>query len=395
MAIPISIDLTRWAREIEDQSYLSSCDPTSVVSLIELETWRANQYYNLSNMGLYQDSLSAEHHPGQNIGLIPATVMRIAATVGVGEDRLQPYIPSMLAYQPNQDYYNSAFTITYHQVQLNELAIKKELVLGNPVQVAFDCPKWVQYAPNSSFHVAAGADWYQSIGGHAFDIEGYDATGFIAENSAGSNWGNNGFVHINYSDISYSQNFGIADGRLHIYDSYVVDSFAGMDFSDTAHRQSISQLYVSIFGRAPELGGMTYWSGELTGHTFAEVAQSMYDCITPLQPFELISGFYTNVLGRVPDFAGLTYWISQLHTKTVGQVVVDIIDAVESYNGHDITALNAQSLFNNKVAVAEYFATKLQSDNIDIAKVALIGITADVNGNQSIEHGLSDLLGYP
>ena len=122
-------------------------------------------------------------------------------------------------------------------------------------------------------------------------------------------------------------------------------------------RTQITQLYVALFGRAPEADGFAYWVGMLeSGKTFAQVAQSMYDApaakaVYPafLLNAEIITKFYTNVLGRQPDQAGLDYWTAQLNTKTKGQVIADMITAVTTYAGTDAAALDSKGFFNAKV----------------------------------------------
>ena len=149
----------------------------------------------------------------------------------------------------------------------------------------------------------------------------------------------------------------------------------------TTMRTQVAQLYVSLFGRAPESAGLGYWVGQLdAGRTFAQVAQDMYnvDAARAYYPSfytnqEIVGQFYKNVLGRTADDAGLAYWTAQMNTKTKGQVVADMVVAVTSYTGTDAAALASQSLFNNKVAVGQYYG---ENGGTDTANKILATVTA-------------------
>ena len=132
----------------------------------------------------------------------------------------------------------------------------------------------------------------------------------------------------------------------------------------TLMRTQVTQLYVSLFGRAPESDGLGYWVAQLdAGASFVKIAGDMYAVpaarvIYPsfLTNAEIVTKFYTNVLGRAPDADGLAYWTAQMNTKTKGQVITDMITAVVGYAGTDAAGLDSQSLFNNKVIVGLAYA---------------------------------------
>ena len=47
-----------------------------------------------------------------------------------------------------------------------------------------------------------------------------------------------------------------------------------------------------------------------------------------------MTGFYENVLGRAPDAGGLNYYtgVIESHEKTVGRVLAEISDSLENYD---------------------------------------------------------------
>ena len=141
-------------------------------------------------------------------------------------------------------------------------------------------------------------------------------------------------------------------------------------------RTQVSQLYVALFGRAPDSEGLGYWAQQVAnGASIATVADAMYGT-TPartyyplyLTPEEIVTKFYQNVLGRNPDTDGKTYWTGELQKTdaTPGSVIAKMISVVANYDTTQTSTdpvvqagIASAKLFNNKVAVAEYFATKV------------------------------------
>ena len=130
----------------------------------------------------------------------------------------------------------------------------------------------------------------------------------------------------------------------------------------------ISQLYVSIFGRASEGEGNSYWQ---TQGTISEVASKMLATDAAQTYFgtsldsdqDFIEHIYLNTLGKTyaEDTAGVDYWVSQLTAGTSrGDVVANLITAAQSAEN----AGAAQDQFNNKVAVSDYVADTIESAEV-------------------------------
>ncbi len=149
-----------------------------------------------------------------------------------------------------------------------------------------------------------------------------------------------------------------------------------------AMRTQVSQMYVSLFGRAPDAEGLGFWVTELNnGKTAAQIAQAMYDT-APARAYyslaltnqEIVSTFYKNVLGRAPDAEGLAFWTAELNASaSKGAFFAKLVDGVVNYKGTDAAGLKSQALFNNKVAVAQYYGE--QNGTIAGATNALNGVT--------------------
>lgn len=154
----------------------------------------------------------------------------------------------------------------------------------------------------------------------------------------------------------------------------------------SAMSTQVTQLYVVLFGRAPEAGGLAYWMKQMSeGASFAAIAQQMYDTEAARSAYpiylskdQIVSNFYTNVLGRSPDVVGLYYWTGKLAAPgaTVGGVVAELCTAIVNYRADDAASAASQALFNNKVAVGLYFGETLQGTNVADASDVLKRVTA-------------------
>jgi hypothetical protein len=150
-----------------------------------------------------------------------------------------------------------------------------------------------------------------------------------------------------------------------------------------AMRTEISQLYVSLFGRAPDGEGLGFWvSSYSKGNSLANIAQSMYET-APARAYyplfatssEIVTTFYTNVLGRAPDAEGLAFWVKEYSAAaTPGAFFSKLISNVVNYNGTDAAGLTSKSLFTNKVSVAQYYGEL--NGSVANATAALSGVTS-------------------
>lgn len=153
----------------------------------------------------------------------------------------------------------------------------------------------------------------------------------------------------------------------------------------TQQRAQVSQLYVSMFGRAPDGEGLGFWVNKMAaGATMAQVSDQMY-ATAPARSFypdfltnqEIIGRFYTNVLGRTADTEGLNYWTAKLNAAgaTPGSVIEQMIGIVAGYTGTDAAGLESQKLFNNKAAVALHYGEA--NLGINDATTILSTVTSD------------------
>jgi hypothetical protein len=148
-------------------------------------------------------------------------------------------------------------------------------------------------------------------------------------------------------------------------------------------RETVSQLYVSLFGRAPDGEGLGYWVGQLNaGKTMAQVADLMF-ATTPARAYypsfqtngEIIKSFYTNVFGVTTDTEGEAFWTAKLNGgESAGSVISQIIAAALANTA--TSGATAKATLQNKVAVAQWYGES--NGSIAGATTILTGVTADV-----------------
>jgi len=147
----------------------------------------------------------------------------------------------------------------------------------------------------------------------------------------------------------------------------------------------ISQLYVALFGRAPDAEGLGYWA-QLRGGgaALSDLANTMF-LTEPARLYypnglshrEVIASFYLNVLGRPADAEGLDFWSAKLDAAgaTVGSVITEMIHVVAGYTGSHPDGLVSQALFNNRVEVAGYWSA--HAGGVEGSGAILADVSAD------------------
>ncbi len=175
-----------------------------------------------------------------------------------------------------------------------------------------------------------GESGNEMYGGHDITIIDFDDTlgGFIFLNSWDTTWGDGGFGLLPYQCV---QDMGEAT---------VIRSFEDMEFEDDtvyAARRAIVRIYVSLLGRAPDLGGVLYWS----------------DLLLKGNPLDVLA----DAILTSTEFAG--------KYGTAGKMVVDL------------TSETHYKAFLNRLVVAEYCTLDLACNVEAVYKHCLDNVTDD------------------
>ena len=119
-------------------------------------------------------------------------------------------------------------------------------------------------------------------------------------------------------------------------------------------KTQVSQLYVTLFGRASESSGSKFW--QATQPNMTEAATNMLNDESAKAFFgnnidtnaKFVNHIYQNVFGRTADKGGFDFWVSALNGYSRGFVVAEMIKAAEK----------TEPTFNKKVEVSDYLADK-------------------------------------
>lgn len=113
--------------------------------------------------------------------------------------------------------------------------------------------------------------------------------------------------------------------------------------ADKGMLTSLSLLYHAAFGRAPDLGGLSFWAlGGVTVETaaaeFLKSAEWQAAGGGALSDADFIETLYQNVFGRAPDSGGQAFWTAQLAGSAGGPAMsrAEVLVAVSQSTEHKL-----------------------------------------------------------
>ncbi len=141
---------------------------------------------------------------------------------------------------------------------------------------------------------------------------------------------------------------------------------ASIDVIKIAQQTEISQLYVALFNRAPDSGGLVYWVNALNdGVSLEKIAQDFYISNEghdiyggDLGSQQFIKKIHKIMPGGSGNKAGVDKWAAQIDIqgKTQGAVMVEMINALLSDVRQDPDVAATQTLFKAQVAASVEYA---------------------------------------
>lgn len=152
-------------------------------------------------------------------------------------------------------------------------------------------------------------------------------------------------------------------------------------------QSQVSQLYVTLFGRASEGAGNTYWQTAA-----ADLAQGATDMLATQAAEDyfgssldtdqaFIEYIYLNTLGKTyaEDTDGVDYWVGLLADgATRGEVTAALIEAVYQYaDDTDPVTKAAYEQFVNRVAVSDYCADNIEGADLDASDDAAMAVFSE------------------
>lgn len=145
--------------------------------------------------------------------------------------------------------------------------------------------------------------------------------------------------------------------------------------------QSVTELYVATFNRAPDAAGLNYWVNQSGLPSLEDIARSFFDqsetqaIYTPtMSVSDKVTLAYQNLFNRIPDSEGLAYWVQQLSTHAISQsnMLIALINGAHASTG----SVNDAAILNNKTTVGLYFVDA-DLNEVETAGSIMEGITSD------------------
>jgi len=162
-------------------------------------------------------------------------------------------------------------------------------------------------------------------------------------------------------------------------------------------KTQVSQLYVSLFGRASEGAGNTYWQTQNAANADTNINRTntatemlnlavvktyfgVTDYATTANVQTVVEAIYLNTLGKTyaQDTVGVDYWVAAVAGGTsMGSMVNSLIIAINAPANRVAAAdIAASNTFNNKVSVSDYTADNLSAlTTTTIFTAYLTGVT--------------------
>lgn len=213
--LPAQVDLRSYASSIENQGPLGSCTGNAIAGAIELlDRKLSRRNLDVSRLFIYYQERVLENDVMYDNGAYIRDGIKACYTWGAPLESLWPYDLSKWATRPSPAAYADAARrkVSRYQRCTSFQAVRSALASGYPVIVGFDVYQSFESIGRNGIMTYPNVNVEQYLGGHAVCLVGYNDTTqrFIARNSWGTSWGDNGYFYMPYrviQDTTMSSDF--------------------------------------------------------------------------------------------------------------------------------------------------------------------------------------------
>ena len=254
-------DGKNWVSPILNQGNCGSCVAFASIGVMETQLNISSLFPNL-NVRLSAQNLFDCGGGGCNFGWFPDAAASFLMQTGVTDEACMPYTSGAsgedVACEAHcADASQRTFKIgSYSTPSLSVMdvnSVKSALQKGPVVTTLTVYADFMTYAGGVYKHASGDV-----LGGHAVSIVGYDdaTQSFVIRNSWGEDWGEQGFGHVAYSDVSgvgnetWSFDIPVAGGAVSLFTprdyTYITGSF---DFKGSASYTSTDSLSFTVYDK--------------------------------------------------------------------------------------------------------------------------------------------------
>jgi C1A family cysteine protease len=202
-----SVDLREWDTIVESQDSLGSCSANAITNAYELCVNRMYPEYftHLSRLFVYYNTRVEHGIVEEDEGMFLRDGMKSLTKYGVCCEELWPYDIEKFTEQPTDESYKDAEKrkILKYQKLTSVYYIAQVLNSNKPVVFGMEIYDSFMNLNERISTVSFPSRKENSLGGHAMCMVGYDLEKrlFLAKNSFGPEWGDNGYCWIPFDYI--------------------------------------------------------------------------------------------------------------------------------------------------------------------------------------------------
>jgi C1A family cysteine protease len=202
-----SVDLREWDTIVESQDSLGSCSANAITNAYELCVNRLYPEYfiHLSRLFVYYNTRVEHGIVEEDEGMFLRDGMKSLSKYGVCTEELWPYDINRFAQRPTDECYEDAEKriILKYQKLISIYYITEVLNNNKPVVFGMTIYDSFMNLNERISTVSFPSRKENNLGGHAMCMVGYDLEKrlFLAKNSFGPDWGDNGYCWIPFDYI--------------------------------------------------------------------------------------------------------------------------------------------------------------------------------------------------
>ena len=155
---------------------------------------------------------------------------------------------------------------------------------------------------------------------------------------------------------------------------FSVDDFSGVASLGNEAMDSLAELYIAYFNRAPDATGLSFWGDKLAeGMSMREIAEHFFDQPEPRALYgeeinlaRFVATVYNNVFGRAPDADGFRFWLNALENDdaiTPATFIMNILEGAKAETG----SIEDAQYFANKVELGIHYGVTHGMSNVETA----------------------------